>query len=221
MQETETVMSGPKKNRPINAQATKNSGVAPDILEERQNQPNQMMPFYRRKQFFVWVGAVVIILDQLTKRQIEMSMPINTSITPFPALYPYFQIAHVANTGTAFGLFPQAKWLFTVLAVVVALWLVYFNYQSPAPSAKLRLTLGLLFGGAIGNLISRFRLGHVTDFLHVNLRPLLQPIIDIPILNWPVFNVADMAVSAGIGIMIYIMLREPETIDEQVNRNEG
>jgi lipoprotein signal peptidase len=50
--------------------------------------------------------------------------------------------------------------------------------------------------------------------MNVNLRPLLQPIIDIPILDWAVFNVADMAISTGIGIMLYIILFEPELIEE-------
>lgn len=171
-------------------------------------------PFYHRQQIFAWIGLIIIIIDQLTKRRIEATIPLNTSVVPIPELYPYFQFSHVANTGTFFGLFPQAKWIFTVLAVIVSFGLAYFNYQHPAQSLKLRLALGLLFGGALGNLIDRFRIGHVTDFMNVNLRPLLQPLIDIPILDWAVFNVADMAISAGIGIMLYIILFEPELVED-------
>jgi signal peptidase II len=79
---------------------------------------------------------------------------------------------------------------------------------------KLRLALGLLFGGALGNLVDRLRIGHVTDFMNVNLRPLIQPFIDIPILDWAVFNVADMALSAGIGLMLYIIWFEQQLIEE-------
>ncbi|MEJ2750557.1 MAG: signal peptidase II, partial [Anaerolineae bacterium] len=172
---------------------------APHLGEDcRQPVPEGSMPFYRRKHIFAWVGLAVIIIDQLTKWRVEATIPLNTSLAPIPRLYPYFQFSHVANTGTFFGLFPSAKWIFAILAIVVAFGLAYFNYHLPAQSLKLRLALGLLFGGAMGNLIDRVRLGHVTDFMNVNLRPLLHPLIDIPILDWAVFNVADMAISAGI-----------------------
>ena len=179
------------------------------------------MPLHRRKQLFGWIGAAVIILDQLTKRYIEKTIPLNTSLVPIPELYPYFQFSHIANTGSAFGLFPQAKWVFTILAIVVAIAIAYFNFQLSTTSLKVRLTLGLLFGGAVGNLIDRFRIGHVTDFLNFNLRPLLHPLIDIPILDWAVFNVADLAISTGIALMVYIMLREPETMEEQGSKIEN
>jgi len=166
-----------------------------------------------RKQLFGWIGAIIILLDQLTKWQIEASIPLNTSVSPIPSLYPYFQLSHVANTGMAFGFLPQAKWIITVLGIFVVIWLAYFNHKSPATSIKLRIALGLLFGGALGNWIDRIRIGYVTDFLNFNLRPLLQPILDIPILDWYVFNVADMALSSGIAMLIYIMLREPEILE--------
>jgi signal peptidase II len=181
----------------------------------RQPVPEGVMPYYRRKRLFGWIGTAVILLDQLTKWKIEATMPLNTSLAPFPELYPYFQLSHIANTGSVFGILPQAKWIITILAVFVTFGIAYFNYQLPSPSLKLRLALGLLFGGAVGNLIDRFRIGHVTDFLNFNLRPLTQPLIDIPILDWAVFNVADMAISGGIALLIYIMWREPETIEEE------
>jgi signal peptidase II len=188
---------------------------APHLGEDcRQPVPEGVMPFNRRKQIFAWLGVTILIIDQLTKWRIEATIPLYSSIAHIPALYPYFQFTHVPNTGTLFGLFPNAKWIFTVLAVVVAAGLAVFNYRLPTQSLKLRLALGFLFGGAIGNLTDRIRIGHVTDFMNVNLRPLLQPLIDIPILDWAIFNVADMAISTGIGIMLYIILFEPGLIEE-------
>jgi signal peptidase II len=188
---------------------------APHLGEDcRQPVPDGVMPFRQRKQIFAWLGVIILVIDQLTKWRIEATISLNTSTVPIPSLYPYFQFSHVANTGTLFGLFPEAKWIFTVLAVIVSAGLAYFNYHLPTESLKLRLALGFLFGGALGNLVDRFRIGHVTDFMNVNLRPLLQPIIDIPLLDWAVFNVADMAISTGIGIMLYIILFEPELIEE-------
>ena len=211
MQETEIVLNNPQEK------PAANDRMMP--IDEGSRQSG-VMPVYRRLQLFGGVGTAVIILDQLTKWRIEKTIPLNTSHAPIPELYPYFQFSHIANTGSAFGFFPQAKWVFTILAVVVAIGIAYFNYRLPTQSLKVRLTLGLLFGGAVGNLIDRFRIGHVTDFMNFNLRPLLQPALDIPILDWAVFNVADMAISTGIGLMIYIMLREPETMEEQVSGSE-
>jgi signal peptidase II len=176
--------------------------------------PEGVMLFHRRKQIFTILGVTILIIDQLTKWRIEATMPLYTSMAPIPELYPYFQFTHVPNTGTLFGMFPEAKWIFTVLAVIVSIGLAVFNYSLPTQSIKLRLALGFLFGGAIGNLADRFRIGHVTDFMNVNLRPLLQPLIDIPILDWAIFNVADMAISTGIAFMLYIILFEPELIEE-------
>jgi signal peptidase II len=188
---------------------------ASNLAEDyRPSIPDNLMPVGRRKQIFAWLGVFVLIIDQLTKWRIEAAMPLYTSVAPIPELYPYFQFTHVPNTGTLFGLFPEAKWIFTVLALIVSIGLIVFNYSLPTQSIKLRLALGFLFGGAIGNLVDRFRIGHVTDFMNVNLRPLLQPLIDIPILDWAIFNVADMAISTGIGFMFYIILFEPELIEE-------
>ena len=180
----------------------------------RQPVPEGTMPFNRRKQIFAWLGVVILIIDQLTKWRIEATIPLYTSVAPIPELYPYLQFTHVPNTGTLFGIFPEAKWIFTVLAVIVSVGLAVFNYRLPTQSLKLRLALGFLFGGALGNLTDRFRIGHVTDFVNVNLRPLLEPLIDIPILDWAIFNVADMAISTGIAFMLYIILFEPELIEE-------
>lgn len=189
--------------------------ATPNLAENyHQSGPDSAAPVRQRKQIFAWLGVFVLIIDQLTKWRIETAMPLYTSVSPIPELYPYFQFTHVPNTGTLFGLFPEAKWIFTVLAVIVSTGLVLFNYSLPTPSLKLRLALGFLFGGALGNLVDRFRIGHVTDFMNVNLRPLLQPLIDIPILDWAIFNVADMAISTGIGLMLYIILFEPEIIEE-------
>ena len=193
---------------------------APRLGEDcHQPVPEGVMPFNRRKQIFAGLGVAILIIDQLTKWRIEATIPLYTSMAPIPDLYPYFQFTHVPNTGTLFGLFPDAKWIFTALAVIVSVGLAVFNYSLPTQSIKLRLALGFLFGGAIGNLTDRFRIGHVTDFLNVNLRPLLEPLIDIPILDWAIFNVADMAISTGIAIMLYIILFEPELIEEPGGRS--
>lgn len=176
-------------------------------------------PAYRRRHLiFAAIGLLAISLDQWTKWLIIQAMPLNTSQSPIPELYPYFQFSHLSNTGTAFGLLPQAKWVFTALALLVAVGLVVYNHVETLPNWKLRLALGLLFGGAAGNLIDRFRLGYVTDFINFNLRPLLPPPLDIPILDWAVFNLADLAITTGVILLALHLWLDQEQINQATAR---
>lgn len=139
------------------------------------------------------VAAVIILFDHLTKLIIEATLPLYQSWTPFEAL-PFVRITHVSNTGAAFGIFPEANMVFMVIAIGVSLFIVGYNYHLPGQHRLLRLALGLQLGGAIGNLIDRFRLGHVTDF--VDIGPLA------------VFNVADAAIVSGVAALVIVMLAE-------------
>ena len=140
------------------------------------------------------VAALVIVVDHFTKLYIENWLPLNHSWAPVPELGSYFRITHVSNTGAAFGLFPGGSLFFTVIAIVVGAVIILYNYGLPAGHPLLRLALGLQLGGALGNLIDRLRLGHVTDFLDFG--------------PWPVFNVADMAIVAGVVILGFLMIQE-------------
>jgi signal peptidase II len=139
------------------------------------------------------IVAVVLVLDQWTKRLVESRIPLNTSWAPFPEFANLFQLTHVANTGAAFGIFQGGGIVFTILALVVVGAIVYFNFTLPAGNVLIRVALGLMLGGAIGNnLIDRIRLGHVTDFVDIG--------------PWYIFNVADLALTSGIILMAYVIL---------------
>lgn len=140
------------------------------------------------------VAAAVILLDQLSKYLVIQSLPLYQSWAPVPALAAFFQVTHATNTGIAFGLFPDASWLFGVMAVVVSGAIIYFNEKIASGNIWLRVALGLELGGALGNLIDRVRLGHVTDWLDFG--------------PWPVFNVADLAIVSGAVLLAWIVLRE-------------
>lgn len=140
------------------------------------------------------VAAAVILLDQLSKYLVIQSLPLYQSWAPIPALAAFFQITHVANTGTAFGLFPNVGWLFGLMAVVVSGAIIYFNERIASGNIWLRVALGLELGGALGNLIDRVRLGYVTDLLDFG--------------PWPVFNLADLAIVSGAVLLAWIVLRE-------------
>jgi len=137
------------------------------------------------------VAALVILLDQGSKYLIEANIPYNTSWAPIPWLAPVFQITHTGNTGIAFGLFAGGSVLFAIVACVVTVLILLYNYTLPAGNIGLRIVLGLLLGGALGNLIDRVRLGHVTDFLDFG--------------PWPIFNVADTAVVVGALALAWLM----------------
>lgn len=145
----------------------------------------------------VLVAAVVVVLDQLTKRWIEQNLPLYESIVPFPSLRNFFTITHFTNTGAAFGLMRDQNILFLVMAVVVVVAIVVYVRYLPHHKPLVQLALGLQLGGAIGNnLIDRVRQGHVTDFIYFHF--------------WPAFNIADMAIVGGVLVLGAILLTYKE-----------
>lgn len=149
---------------------------------------------WRHRLFLLVIALIVIGADQLTKVAVERALPLNSSWAPFASIAPFFRFTHVSNTGAAFGLFPTGSVLFAVVAVVVGVVILVYNFQLPAGNLLLRLGLGLQLGGALGNLVDRLRLGHVTDFLDFG--------------PWPVFNLADTAIVAGVALLALLMLQE-------------
>lgn len=129
--------------------------------------------------------TLALIFDQLTKWQVIENLAVDES---WPAT-GFFRFTHAWNTGTAFSLFQgQGDTLMWVsLGAVVVLTWIYRSIDDPP--WVLRIAFGLQFGGAIGNIVDRIRLGHVTDFIDIG--------------TWPVFNIADSSIVVGISLMIF------------------
>lgn len=145
------------------------------------------------------IMLVVLGIDQWTKNIVETNLQLGEVYAPFPTIPHIFRFFHVSNTGAAFGLLPSGGPIFAILAVVVSIFLIYYNHTLPKGQIGFRIVLGLLMGGALGNFADRVRLGHVTDFLDFGA--------------WPVFNVADMSVVAGVIVMgwfTYLEFREEQ-----------
>lgn len=111
----------------------------------------------------------------------------------------YFDLRYSENTGVAFGMFqrlPGGRIWLTVVALAALLLVVYYLKRSAARQYRLHLALGLIGGGAIGNLVDRIAFGKVTDFIvwHVGQH------------EWPAFNVADAALVVGVALMALDML---------------
>ena len=141
----------------------------------------------KRLTFFL-VAIIVVALDQISKFFIRANMALGQSIPE----EGFFRITYGTNTGGVFGLFANQAFLITLTAIVgVAAILVYSRYPQ-ANRVLVRIALGLLLGGAVGNLIDRIRFGEVVDFIDVGA--------------WPVFNVADSAVVVGVILIIYYFL---------------
>jgi signal peptidase II len=157
-------------------------------------EPEKEYPPIQQHVWMILVGAVVILADQFSKRIVETALPVNHFWAPIPEIASLFKFTHVYNTGAAFGLFSGGGMVFGIIALIVSGVLVYYNFHLPPGHLLLRTALGLQLGGALGNFIDRLRLGHVTDFLDFG--------------PWPVFNVADTSVVAGVVILGYLMWQD-------------
>ena len=146
----------------------------------------------------VAIGGIIILLDQFSKGLILRYLPFNKTI---PVVKGFFNITHVLNPGGAFGLManlsPIMRNIIFLFVSSIAVGLIFYFYKkTPAQHSWLAAAFALIFGGAIGNLIDRIRFGMVIDFLDFYVCNL----------HWPAFNIADSAISIGIGIFLYHLI---------------
>jgi len=151
------------------------------------------------------IAAGVVAFDQWTKYLVRSNLAVGEYWSPFPWLAPFARIFHSNNTGAAFGLFPSGSMIFTIVAVIVSIGIIYYYPSVPREQRALRLALSLQLAGALGNLISRLIHGTVTDFISVG--------------RFAVFNIADSSISVGTAILIAVMWLEDRharrTADEE------
>jgi signal peptidase II len=160
--------------------------------------------------FLFLLAGVIIALDQWTKYLVRETLPFQAIWSPWPWLTPFARIVHWKNTGAAFGIFQGFGNVFTILAIVVSIAILYYFPQVPRRDWTLRLAMGMQLGGAIGNLIDRLFFGSVTDFISVG--------------NFAVFNIADASISIGVAILVLGMLakeREGYLEERQRLNNEN
>ena len=148
---------------------------------------------------YLVISAVIILFDIWTKWLITASIDLHEAIPVIPNL---FQLVHVRNTGAAFGLLsglpPMLRIpLFVGVTIVAVGALVSYLRQVRPDEPWLAGALGAVLGGAAGNLLCRLRYGEVVDFLHLHYRSY----------DWPMFNVADSAITVGVAIVLLHSLR--------------
>lgn len=146
------------------------------------------------------ISGAVLALDQATKILVDKTMTMHQSIEIIPNLA---SLTYLRNTGAAFGFLAGARSglriVFFALISSVAIGCIVYLIRGLRPQQKtLLLSLSLILGGAVGNLIDRLRLGEVIDFIDLHW-------YDI---HWPAFNVADSAISIGVVLLFIQMLRK-------------
>jgi signal peptidase II len=147
---------------------------------------------------FLLIAAFVVISDQISKQWVTSHLALLQTVPIIGCL----SLTHVRNTGSAFGLFANQAFLLSLVALVgLVTILLFYRYLSKYNILGIA-ALGLIFGGAVGNLIDRMRFGYVTDFIDVRLWH------DF---HWPAFNVADSAITVGsivLAIFIFWAIRK-------------
>lgn len=139
------------------------------------------------------ISLIIILIDQITKFYIKSTFAIGESLEIFGE---FLRFTFVENPGMAFGIRLAGRWFLTLFSLLASIVILVFLYRLRHESMRLRLALALILGGAIGNLIDRFFYGKVVDFIDFS----------VGTFHWPVFNIADMAVSTGMVMMIVLVI---------------
>lgn len=147
---------------------------------------------------FAVTVALVLVLDQASKAVVRQSLQVGQSI---PLIDGMLSLTHVRNTGAAFGLFQGGVPFFIATSLVVLAAIAWIWWRMRPSSRWFALAIGLVAGGATGNLIDRAVAGRVTDFFDIHV--------------WPVFNVADIALDVGVGILIAWLLFSKEAAGDE------
>jgi len=140
------------------------------------------------------VGVVVVALDQVSKAWILRTLGPQEG-TSIPVLGSWLSLTFIKNNGVAFGMFQGIPHFFTLTSIVISIGALFFyRYQLPNNRLWIQLSVGMIVGGAIGNIIDRLRYGYVVDFVHVRWFP-------------GIFNLADSAITVGVVMLAgYLLL---------------
>ena len=132
------------------------------------------------------VAGAVLLIDQLSKYLVHLKLVPGESV---PIIKNVFHISLIHNTGCVFGLFRHQATILMALSILTIVMILVFYRQLVGSGRIMRVAVGLLIGGASGNLIDRLRFGYVVDFLDFQI--------------WPVFNLADSAVTIGVVLILW------------------
>ncbi|MRI80564.1 signal peptidase II [Aerococcaceae bacterium DSM 109653] len=142
------------------------------------------------------VALLMVLVDQIIKKWTTSSLQLHESRSGIDGLFDFY---YIRNEGAGWGILQGRMWFFYVVTFVIIVYLIYLIYKHRQGSLFLKCTYGLLLGGAIGNLIDRIINGYVIDMFRLTF------------MNFPIFNVADMALSIGVVLLIIQVLMTEDT----------
>lgn len=163
--------------------------------------PDRRSPWHQRWLTPLAITVAVLSVDQFSKALIRGWLTELPGTTRVGLVGEWLGFQYVENRGAAFGMLAGFGGLLTVVAVIVVALTVGLYARIPAPSTWLTLGLGLLAGGAIGNVIDRLARGYVVDFIAVGA--------------WPRFNVADSAITVGVLLLAWRLSRDKYATSSQ------
>ncbi|WP_105144816.1 signal peptidase II [Streptococcus suis] len=146
-----------------------------------------------RKFGFPIVAAVLIVLDQLVKTWTVANIELDT-VEPF--LPGFMSLAYLRNYGAAWSILQNQQWFFTIVTIAAVTGLIWYYIKQIQGNIWTLFSLSLMIAGALGNFIDRIRLGYVVDMFHLDF------------ISFPVFNVADICLSVGVGILFICIMKE-------------
>ena len=133
--------------------------------------------------FYCLFAAAIVVADQISKYLVVQYIPLRADVDFIPGLA---SLTHVHNTGAAFSMLSGMRWLFVVIFVVITALVLLEYFKKPMPFNKFeRWCIAAIYGGGLGNVIDRVRLGYVVDM------------IDLDFMEFAVFNVADCFITCG------------------------
>ncbi len=143
-------------------------------------------------------ALIIIFLDQISKYLIVQFIPLYSKVIVIPGL---IDLVHIKNRGIAFGIFNNPSmhqsWILSIITIIAIGVIFYLIITEGHRDSTVHIPLGLILGGAIGNLIDRILFGSVTDFIDIYIGKY----------HWPAFNIADMAISIGGLLFIILMIK--------------
>ena len=147
-------------------------------------------------------AAGIVVADQVTKLLVLANIPLHTDVNAIPGL---FHLTYVKNTGAAFSSFEGMRWLFVAVFLILTVMILWEYRKKSMPFTTFeRWCIAAIYGGGLGNVIDRVRLGYVVDMIEVDF------------MNFPVFNVADCFITCGcIALMVHMVLFNKEFWKEE------
>lgn len=165
------------------------------------------------------VAFIVVVVDQVTKHWVVSYFAGSIARPPVQVVSGYLDFEFLKNTGAAFSTFDGRPWLLTLFIVLALLVVGYLYWRTrDTGSLLLKTGFGLVIGGAIGNLIDRFTRAYVVDFVHFQIPGAAG---HAPTFDWPVFNVADSAISVGVVLLVCALWFSGSSATDDVDTVEG